>query len=190
MAPLRRQNLRKQSSAKILRRRGRSRARCQFTRVHAGTVGLRTAPTGTALPVEKQHRDDCLLDRRETSGNNPVPNRTSSWDKEWTKNYGGMDDPDPAHRSNYIPVNFTPRLNPFYCALPYNDKAREGHRPEAPRVVPWFQRSLSGPGCFHLQRPLGRHPQRQPRRICAMGRCRTVPHRSLAVRFRKRTAKT
>ena len=56
------------------------------------------------------------------SGNNPVPNRTSSWDKEWTKNYGGMDDPDPAHRSNYIPVKFTPGLNPFYCALPWHHK--------------------------------------------------------------------
>ena len=72
-------------------------------------------------------------------GNNPVPNRVSSWDKQWAKNYGGIDEPDPTHRSNYIPVSFTPRLNPFYCALPYNDKAREGHRPEAPRVVPWFR---------------------------------------------------
>ena len=79
------------------------------------------------------------------SGSNPVPNRTSSWDKEWTKNYGGMDDPDPARRSNYMPVNFTPKLNPFYCALPYNDKAREGHRPEASRVVPWFQEAYQGP---------------------------------------------
>src|SRR5690349_17964303 len=59
------------------------------------------------------------------SGNNPVPNRTSSWDKAWTKNYGGTDDPDPSHRSNYMPASFTPGLNPFYCALPYNDKARE-----------------------------------------------------------------
>src|SRR6266498_5649342 len=79
------------------------------------------------------------------SGNNPVPNRVSSWDKEWTKNYGGMDDPDPARRSNYIPVKFTPGLNPFYCALPYNDKAREGHRPEASRVVPWFKEAYQGP---------------------------------------------
>jgi len=79
------------------------------------------------------------------SGNNPVPNRVSSWDKEWTKNYGGMDDPDSARRSNYIPVKFTPRLNPFYCALPYNDKAREGHRPEASRVVPWFNEAYQGP---------------------------------------------
>lgn len=78
-------------------------------------------------------------------GHNLVPNRTSAWDKEWTKNYGGFDDPDPAHRSNYIPVKFTPRQNPFYCALPYNDKAHTGHRPEASRVVPWFNEAYQGP---------------------------------------------
>jgi hypothetical protein len=77
--------------------------------------------------------------------NNPVPNRVSCWDKDWTKNYGGLDDPNPANRSNYIPVKFTPRQNPFYCALPYNDKAREGHRPEAPRIVPWFNAAYQGP---------------------------------------------
>ena len=78
-------------------------------------------------------------------GHNLVPNRTSAWDKQWTKNYGGFDDPTPAHRKNYIPVKFTPRQNPFYCALPYNDKARTGHRPEAPRVVPWFKQVYQGP---------------------------------------------
>ena len=56
------------------------------------------------------------------SGNNPVPNHTSSWDKQWTRNYGGFDDPNPGHRSNYIPVKFTPRQNPFYCAI------RKGNR--------------------------------------------------------------
>ena len=79
------------------------------------------------------------------SENNPVPNRVSSWDNQWTKNYGGMDDPNPSHRSNYMPVKFTPGLNPFYCALPYNDKAKEGHRPEASRVVPWFNEAYQGP---------------------------------------------
>ena len=79
------------------------------------------------------------------STNNPVPNRASSWDTEWTKNYGGTDDPNPAHRSNYVPVKFTPGLNPFYCALPYNDKAKEGHRLEAPSVVPWFNETYQGP---------------------------------------------
>ena len=79
------------------------------------------------------------------SANNPVPNRSSSWDKDWTKNYGGFDDPNPAKRSNYIPVNFTPHQNPFYCALPYNDKASTGHRPEAASVVPWFKEAFQGP---------------------------------------------
>jgi hypothetical protein len=78
-------------------------------------------------------------------GNNLVPNRTSAWDKQWAKSYGGFDDPTPAHRSNYIPVKFTPRQNPFYCALPYNDKAHTGHRPEAPSVVPWFKEAYQGP---------------------------------------------
>ncbi len=80
------------------------------------------------------------------SGHNPVPNRSSSWDKNWTGNYGGFDDPNPAHRSKFIPVRFTPHQNPFYCALPYNDKARNGHRSEAPQVVPWFKETYQGPG--------------------------------------------
>lgn len=80
------------------------------------------------------------------SGNNPVPNHASSWDAAWAKNYGGYDDPNPARRQDYIPAKFTPRQNPFYCALPYNDKSREGHRSEASRVVPWYKEAYRGPG--------------------------------------------
>jgi hypothetical protein len=80
------------------------------------------------------------------SGNNPIPNRSSSWDKDWAKSYGGFDDPNPARRQNFVPVKFTPRQNPFYCALPYNDKAATGHRAEAPQVVPWFKEAYQGPG--------------------------------------------
>ena len=81
----------------------------------------------------------------DASGNNPVPNHSSSWDKHWGQSYGGFDDPNRARRENYIPVKFTPRQNPFYCALPYNDKANTGHRSEAPRVVPWFKEAYQGP---------------------------------------------
>jgi hypothetical protein len=80
------------------------------------------------------------------TANNPVPNHASSWDAAWARNYGGYDDPNPARRENYIPVKFTPRQNPFYCALPYNDKSREGHRSEAAKVVPWFKEAYRGPG--------------------------------------------
>ncbi len=79
------------------------------------------------------------------AGHNPVPNRSSSWDAHWARNYGGFDDPNPAKRRNYHPARFIPRQNPFYCALPYNDKARTGHRPEASRVVPWFREAYQGP---------------------------------------------
>ncbi|MGH7784551.1 MAG: hypothetical protein ACREO5_12005, partial [Candidatus Binatia bacterium] len=56
-------------------------------------------------------------------GHNLEPNHISAWDKQWSKSYGGFDDPDPGQRRHYLPVKFTPRQNPFYCALPYNDKA-------------------------------------------------------------------
>jgi len=101
--------------------------------------------SGERFPWKKSIVTTVFWIGEQPSGNNPVPNRTSSWDKNWTKNYGGFDDPKPTHRSNYIPVKFTPRQNPFYCALPYNDKAHTGHRPEAPRVVPWFKEAYQGP---------------------------------------------
>jgi hypothetical protein len=100
---------------------------------------------GERFPWKKSIVTTVFWIGEQPSGNNPVPNRTSSWDKNWTRNYGGFDDPNPARRSNYIPVKFTPRQNPFYCALPYNDKAHTGHRPEAPRVVPWFKEAYQGP---------------------------------------------
>jgi hypothetical protein len=108
--------------------------------------------------------------------NNTVPNRASSWDKEWSKSYGGLDDPNPSHRSDYAPVKFTPRQKSFYCALPYNDKAATGHRPEASRVVPWFNEAYQGPGVLVLQRPLDRDSQGQQNRRRAMGRRRTVSY--------------
>ncbi len=77
--------------------------------------------------------------------NNPVPNHVSSWDDAWAKNYGGTDDPDPATRANYIPASFVPQQNPFYVALPYNDKMKSGHKPEAPQIIPWFKKEYRGP---------------------------------------------
>ena len=71
--------------------------------------------------------------------NNPVNNVSSSWDHDWALNFGGMDDPDPANRRNFIPVRFTPRLNPFYCALPYNDVTRGSTKPESRLVIPWYE---------------------------------------------------
>lgn len=86
------------------------------------------------------------------SQNNPVPNDVSAWDLNWASNFGGYDDPEPSRRiishnaGDFRPKNFIPKLNPFYIALPYNDKTRMGYRPEASRVVPWFNRLVKGDG--------------------------------------------
>ena len=82
----------------------------------------------------------------QASGNNPVPNFKSSWDFNWTANYGGADNPEPGARRNYIPIAFVPRQNPFYFALPYNDVTHGQFKPEAPLVIPWFKQSYTGPG--------------------------------------------
>src|SRR6478735_1184127 len=67
--------------------------------------------------------------------NNPVPNNKSSWDANWTSSYGGYDSPDSGSRRNYLPVNFVPRQNPFYVALPYNDVTHGQFKPEAALVI-------------------------------------------------------
>jgi hypothetical protein len=70
---------------------------------------------------------------------NPMPNHISSWDMNWRENYGGVDHPERHQRVNFLPARFIPRQNPFYAALPYNDCTREGYKPEAERVIPWFK---------------------------------------------------
>jgi hypothetical protein len=84
---------------------------------------------------------------------NPTPNCKSSWDQKWAINFGGYDDPNPANRianhstGEFRPKNFTPQLNPFYVALPYNDVLGwSSHKPEASRVIPWFARMRPEPG--------------------------------------------
>ena len=77
---------------------------------------------------------------------NPVPKNRSAWDSNWYRNVGGYDNPDPRHRRNFIPLGFTPRQNPFYCALPYCDVSRGNTKPEVKRIVPWFRECFEKPG--------------------------------------------
>jgi hypothetical protein len=75
-------------------------------------------------------------------GHNPVPNVRSSWDKYWYYSYGGYDNPDSGSRRNFIPINFVPRQNPFYFALPYNDVEGGHTKYEANQVIPWFKQAF------------------------------------------------
>ena len=70
--------------------------------------------------------------------NNPVHNRSSSWDLDWAYNFGGYDNPDPSARRDFMPAAFIPKENPFYFALPYNDVSGGHHKLEASKVIPWF----------------------------------------------------
>jgi hypothetical protein len=74
--------------------------------------------------------------------NNPVPNDKSAWDGGWRSNYGGYDNPNRGARVNFVPLNFLPRQNPFYVALPYNDVDNHHTKREAAQVIPWFRSSF------------------------------------------------
>jgi len=60
------------------------------------------------------------------SSNAFIANDASAWDGKWKEHYGGIDDPD--NRNGYYPKDFTPKENPFYFALPYNDIDTTGER--------------------------------------------------------------
>lgn len=46
-------------------------------------------------------------------------NFASAWDRQWKQSYGGLD--SPVYRKGYFPAKFSPKQNPFYVALPFND---------------------------------------------------------------------
>jgi len=71
-------------------------------------------------------------------GENATPHLASAWDANWENDFGGDDDPRPGKRNNFIPIGFTPKQNPFYCALPYNDVIAGHTKPEARNMIPWF----------------------------------------------------
>lgn len=60
------------------------------------------------------------------SDNGYIANNQSAWDEQWQQSYGGVD--TPTVRSGLYPAGFTPKENPFYIALPYNDLDENGNR--------------------------------------------------------------
>jgi hypothetical protein len=77
-----------------------------------------------------------------STANNPVPNRSSAWDSNWARNFGGSDNPEATDRRGFIPAKFVPGQNPFYLALPYNDVSGGRTKPEAYNVIPWFREAF------------------------------------------------
>jgi hypothetical protein len=74
-----------------------------------------------------------------SSSYSETTNYASAWDTQWTKNYGGMD--DPTRRVGFLPSRFAATKNPFYVALPFNDVKY----PElAKKWIPWYKTPARG----------------------------------------------
>lgn len=77
------------------------------------------------------------------SERNPTSNESSAWDPNWQLNYGGLD--DPSDRDRYKPAGFSPRMNPFYIALPYDDLEPQGDPGAQPeKIIPWYWKAYKG----------------------------------------------
>jgi hypothetical protein len=103
---------------------------------------LQPSPTAGRYPWKNKIVTTVFWVGESATVNNPVHNRSSSWDLNWKTSFGGFDNPDPLKRKGYLPAGFTPKLNPFYVALPYNDVKGSAHKPEARLVIPWFRASF------------------------------------------------
>lgn len=75
------------------------------------------------------------------TSNGFISNVMSAWDSHWTEHFGGVDDPH--NRCGYHPCSFTPKENPFYFALPYNDLDELGNRKASAENIPWFSHRAS-----------------------------------------------
>jgi hypothetical protein len=71
-----------------------------------------------------------------------IPNTASTWDEQWQAHYGGID--SPTKRSGWWPADFTPKQNPFYIALPYNDLDENDVRKASARAVYWAESLAPG----------------------------------------------
>src|SRR2546430_17471936 len=74
--------------------------------------------TGERYPWKRNIVTTVFWIGEKPSGNNPVPNRRSSWDKDWTRNYGGFFDPKPTHRHKFLSLKTTPPPQPAFLPHP------------------------------------------------------------------------
>jgi hypothetical protein len=103
------------------------------------------APRGTPYPVHRNVTATVFWVGEPKGGGSSEDNALSAWDDRWLEHYGGLDDPwtRRSPRNDYFPRGFTPRENPFYFDLPYDDFG-DGGEPRRDRlaVVPWASRLL------------------------------------------------
>lgn len=109
-------------------------------------VANRQAQERRAANPEYAHRDitTTVFWVGEAAGdsNQYISNDASTWVEDWTRTYGGVDDPN--NRCGFLPCKFTPKENPFYFALPYSDLDESCQPKPSQSQVPWFTGQTSG----------------------------------------------
>ena len=95
-----------------------------------------SASVSTAYPLHKAINTTVFwVGEPADKSNGYIQNSDSAWDELWKEHYGGFDDPN--NRKGYFPL-FTPRENPFYFALPFNDfNDKGGKKKDLLKYVPW-----------------------------------------------------
>ena len=72
-----------------------------------------------------------------TEENAFIHNRSSYWDDNWMKHYGGVD--SPLNRKGWLPAAFTPEAKSFLCRASLR-RGRRGWKPQGNREEdPWFR---------------------------------------------------
>ena len=115
-----------------------------------------TATTSASVPIESHPQPVSQSDANKgwksviatvfwvgesaTSDNGYIQNVESAWDEDWAAHFGGVDDPD--NRCGANPCGFTPKENPFYVALPYNDLDDNGDKKADAKLIPWNEPGL------------------------------------------------
>ena len=92
--------------------------------------------------MEDEHRHDDFLDRRAADCEQSGAESQELVGLGMGTQLRRLRQPGPVAAADYIPINFVPRQNPFYCALPYNDVTHGQFKPEAPLVIPWFRQAF------------------------------------------------
>lgn len=120
------------------------------TKITQPTTSAVKVPTNTPTPNQQDDSNSSYLlhkniyatmfwvGEKATGANDYIPNESSAWDKDWLDHYGGID--NPYSRNGYYPNDFTPKENPFYFALPFNDLDGFGKKPNLD-FLPWHSDS-------------------------------------------------
>lgn len=97
-----------------------------------------SAPTSSSkYPWKKGKATLFWVGETAGSANGGITNVESAWDGNWAKSFGGVD--SPTKRCGNNPCGFTPKENPFYFALPYNDLGSSGSRKSNAKQIPWYE---------------------------------------------------